>query len=109
MTGTAVGMMPKDHLIIVGYGINGRNLARSARAEGIPYVIVDMDPEKLPHFVAQRHHLFIADDGGYCGVQAEGRTPEELIGRDARPVGHRQPARTGENEDQQPQQSAARH
>ncbi len=36
---------PKDHLIIVGYGINGRNLARSARAEGIPYVIVDMDPE----------------------------------------------------------------
>jgi CPA2 family monovalent cation:H+ antiporter-2 len=42
---TTEGMMPKDHLIIVGYGINGRNLAKSARAEGIPYVIVDMDPE----------------------------------------------------------------
>lgn len=35
----------KDHLIIVGYGINGRNLARSARAKGIPYEIVEMDPE----------------------------------------------------------------
>lgn len=34
-----------DHLIIVGYGVNGRNVARSARAEGIPYEIVDMDPE----------------------------------------------------------------
>jgi CPA2 family monovalent cation:H+ antiporter-2 len=35
----------KDHLIIVGYGVNGRNVARSARAEDIPYDIVDMDPE----------------------------------------------------------------
>lgn len=35
----------KDHLIIVGYGVNGRNVARSARAEGILYEIVDMDPE----------------------------------------------------------------
>jgi len=35
----------KDHLIIVGYGVNGRNLARSAKAESIPFVIVEMDPE----------------------------------------------------------------
>jgi CPA2 family monovalent cation:H+ antiporter-2 len=35
----------KDHLIIIGYGVNGRNVARSARAEGIPYEIVEMDPE----------------------------------------------------------------
>ncbi len=34
-----------DHLIIVGYGVNGRNLARSAKAKGIPYVILEMDPE----------------------------------------------------------------
>ncbi|NMC09900.1 MAG: potassium transporter KefB [Methanothrix sp.] len=35
----------KDHLIIVGYGVNGRNVARSAKAKGIPFVIVEMDPE----------------------------------------------------------------
>jgi CPA2 family monovalent cation:H+ antiporter-2 len=35
----------KDHIIIIGYGINGRNVARSAKSEGIPYVIVDIDPE----------------------------------------------------------------
>ncbi|VVB71551.1 Calcium-gated potassium channel MthK [uncultured archaeon] len=34
-----------DHVIIIGYGINGRNVARSAKSEGIPYVIVDIDPE----------------------------------------------------------------
>jgi len=34
-----------DHLIIVGYGVNGRNVARSAKAKGIPFVIVEMDPE----------------------------------------------------------------
>ena len=35
----------KDHLIIIGYGVNGRNVAMSARSEGIPFVIVEMDPE----------------------------------------------------------------
>ncbi|OPY50153.1 MAG: glutathione-regulated potassium-efflux system protein KefC [Methanosaeta sp. PtaU1.Bin112] len=35
----------KDHLVIIGYGINGRNVALSARMEGIAFVIVEMDPE----------------------------------------------------------------
>ncbi|MDD1751325.1 MAG: cation:proton antiporter, partial [Methanothrix sp.] len=35
----------KDHIIIIGYGVNGRNVARSAKSENIPYVIVDIDPE----------------------------------------------------------------
>ena len=35
----------KDHLIIIGYGVNGRNVALSAQAEGISFVIVEMDPE----------------------------------------------------------------
>ncbi|MDQ1283139.1 MAG: monovalent cation:H+ antiporter-2, family [Euryarchaeota archaeon] len=35
----------KDHVIIVGYGVNGRNVARSAKNEGIPYVVIDIDPE----------------------------------------------------------------
>jgi len=35
----------KDHLVIIGYGVNGSNVALSARSEGIPFVIVEMDPE----------------------------------------------------------------
>jgi CPA2 family monovalent cation:H+ antiporter-2 len=40
----------KDHIIIVGYGINGRNVARSARNEGLAYVIIDVDPEIVRSF-----------------------------------------------------------
>ena len=35
----------KDHLIIIGFGVNGRNVARAARMGGIPYVIIEMNPE----------------------------------------------------------------
>jgi CPA2 family monovalent cation:H+ antiporter-2 len=42
---TAPSKSWRDHLIIVGYGVNGRNVARSAKAKGIPFVIVEMDPE----------------------------------------------------------------
>ena len=35
----------KDHVIIVGYGVNGRNVAKSAKNEGIPYVVIDIDPD----------------------------------------------------------------
>jgi monovalent cation:H+ antiporter-2, CPA2 family len=35
----------QQHVIIVGYGLNGRNLARVLRAVGIPYVILELDAE----------------------------------------------------------------
>lgn len=35
------------HLVIIGYGVTGRNLARAARAGGIPYVIIEMNPETV--------------------------------------------------------------
>lgn len=35
----------KDHLIIIGYGINGKNVAKAAYSAKIPYVIIEMDPE----------------------------------------------------------------
>jgi len=36
-----------NHLVIVGFGINGRNVARSAKEVGIPYVIIEMNPETV--------------------------------------------------------------
>lgn len=35
----------KDHLVIIGYGVNGRNLAMSARSESIPFIIAEIDPD----------------------------------------------------------------
>jgi CPA2 family monovalent cation:H+ antiporter-2 len=43
--GTAGGL--SDHVIIVGFGVNGRNLARAAKVAGIPYVVVEGNPDTV--------------------------------------------------------------
>jgi len=37
----------ENHLIIIGYGINGRNLSRAALYAGIPYVILELNSETV--------------------------------------------------------------
>jgi CPA2 family monovalent cation:H+ antiporter-2 len=37
----------KDHLVIIGFGVTGRNLARAATAGNIPHIIVEMNPETV--------------------------------------------------------------
>ncbi len=37
----------KDHLIILGFGAGGRQLARAAKSVGIPYVILEMNPDTV--------------------------------------------------------------
>lgn len=36
-----------NHLIIIGYGINGANLAKAARFSKIPFVVIDLDAETV--------------------------------------------------------------
>ena len=35
----------RDHLVIIGYGINGKNISKAAKSTNIPYVIVDLEQE----------------------------------------------------------------
>lgn len=37
----------EGHVIIAGFGLNGRNLARVMKGTGLPYVILDMNPETV--------------------------------------------------------------
>lgn len=37
----------KDHIIIVGYGLNGKNVARSADIAKVPYRIIEMNPDTV--------------------------------------------------------------
>jgi monovalent cation:H+ antiporter-2, CPA2 family len=37
----------KDHIIIIGYGLNGQNVAKAARNANIPYVVLDVNPENV--------------------------------------------------------------
>lgn len=51
----------RDHLVIIGFGINGRNLARAARAGSIPYVIIEMNPEIVREERAKGEPIFYGD------------------------------------------------
>jgi CPA2 family monovalent cation:H+ antiporter-2 len=37
----------RDHIIIAGYGVNGRSVARAAEIAGIPSIAIEMDPEVI--------------------------------------------------------------
>ena len=37
----------EDHLVIIGFGVNGRNVARSAEFANIPYAAIEMNPETV--------------------------------------------------------------
>ncbi len=37
----------KDHLIIIGYGLNGKNVAQAAHIAGIPFIIIEMNPDTV--------------------------------------------------------------
>ncbi len=51
----------KDHLIIIGFGVNGRNVARAARLSGIPYVVIEMNPETVRSEQAQGEPIYYGD------------------------------------------------
>ncbi len=51
----------KDHLIIIGFGVNGRNVARAARVAGIPYAIIEMNPETVRREQAKGEPIYYGD------------------------------------------------
>ncbi len=51
----------ENHLIIVGFGLNGRNLARAARIAGIPYTIIEMNPAAVRSERAKGEPIFFGD------------------------------------------------
>ena len=51
----------KDHLIIIGFGVNGRNLARAARLSGVPYAVIEMNPETVRKEQARGEPIYYGD------------------------------------------------
>lgn len=39
----------RDHIIIVGFGLRGMHLARAAKENQLPYVVLEMNPETVKH------------------------------------------------------------
>jgi CPA2 family monovalent cation:H+ antiporter-2 len=40
-----VALNLRDHLIVIGFGINGHNVARTAKQAHIPYIIIELEPD----------------------------------------------------------------
>lgn len=51
----------QQHVIIVGYGLNGRNLARVLRAVGIPYVVLELNAESVRRAKAKGEKINFGD------------------------------------------------
>ena len=51
----------KDHLIIIGFGVNGKNLSHAARVAGIPYAIIEMNSETVRNEQAKGEPIYYGD------------------------------------------------
>lgn len=52
----------KDHMIIAGYGITGKSVARAAEITGIPYMVIEMKPDIIRREKSARRPYFIFGD-----------------------------------------------
>jgi CPA2 family monovalent cation:H+ antiporter-2 len=51
----------ENHIIIIGYGLVGRNIVRAAKIADIPYVIVEMNPETVKQEKENGEPIFYGD------------------------------------------------
>jgi len=50
-----------DHLIIIGYGVNGKNVSRAAKYANIPYVIIELNPQTVRAEKSKGEPMFYGD------------------------------------------------
>lgn len=51
----------KDHLVIIGFGLNGHNVARAAKFAQIPYVILELNPDTVREERANGEPIYFGD------------------------------------------------
>ena len=61
-----------SHVIICGYGRCGQNLARLLEAEGIPYMALDLDPDRVRQAAAAGHSVVFGDAARLQALMAAG-------------------------------------
>jgi len=50
-----------NHVIIIGYGVNGRNLARVLKETAIPHLVADVNMDRIKEARAAGHHAYFGD------------------------------------------------
>ncbi len=62
----------KQHVIICGYGRCGQNLARMLDQEGIPYIALDLDPDRVRQAAAAGNSVVFGDAARVQSLMAAG-------------------------------------
>ena len=60
------------HVIIAGYGRSGQNLARMLSQEGIPYIALDLDPDRVRQAAAAGQSVVFGDAARLQSLMAAG-------------------------------------
>ena len=55
----------QDHVIIAGFGLNGRNLAHVLKETGIKYVIIEMNPDTVKKERSKGENIIYGDIGNF--------------------------------------------
>lgn len=50
-----------DHVIIAGFGLNGRNLARVLKEAGIPYIVIELNPQTIKEGKVRGENMIFGD------------------------------------------------
>ncbi|MFA4823578.1 MAG: cation:proton antiporter [Methanoregula sp.] len=61
-TDASTGRFLSGHMIIAGYGATGKSVARAAEITGIPYMVIELNPEIIRKEKTSRHPHFIFGD-----------------------------------------------
>src|SRR4051812_40201354 len=62
----------EKHVIICGYGRSGQNLARMLEVERIPYMALDLDPDRVRQAAAARQNVVFGDAARLSSLMAAG-------------------------------------
>ncbi len=62
----------KGHVVIVGYGLNGRNVARALLEIGVPHVVLEADPDRVAAARADGVRAITTDATAPEGLDAAG-------------------------------------
>ena len=61
-SGIAPGRSLTDHIVIAGYGITGKSVARAAEITGIPYMVIELNPDIIRREKSARRPFFLFGD-----------------------------------------------
>jgi len=68
----AAGVDLDDHLVIIGYGVNGRNVHRALRLLEVPNVVVDLNPHTVRDLEENGESAVYGDAGQEAVLRAAG-------------------------------------